>query len=224
MNRFLFLWPLLVASTAGGAQVPGGAATQVVVPAPAQPPARAVDVVSVPQSEAAPAQSETVPSDTPGPAASVIASPMAEPKASFVGELPPVALTLVYPPGQGDEFILETHNLMKGDDGYYSPTSDANSFVLKIPEPSKGMPVSITCSVRGQPRAVGSLYWLYSNGAPGGGVDFRFPAGESDTRYETNFAGQSAYPFPMKSMWLTLPPATAIKECRVSGTFERSSQ
>jgi hypothetical protein len=109
---------------------------------------------------------------------------------------------------------------VKGDDGYYSPTSEANSFVMTIPHPAKDVPVSVTCAVRGKPRAVGSLYWLYSNGGPGGGVDFRFPPGETETRYQTNFVG-GAYPFPMKSMWLTLPLDTGVKECRVSGTFVR---
>lgn len=217
MYRFLLLGPLLVASTSAEAQVPSRAATQVVTPAPTAPPAATV-VVTPPQP--APAQSVAVPPPASDPATVVPSDPATEKKARYVGEVPPVELTLVYPPAEGQAFALETYNLVKGQDGYYSPTVEANSFVMKIPEPWKDVPVTVICSVKGKPRAVGSLFWQYSNDAPGGGVDFRFPPGETETRYQTNFVG-GGYPFPMKSLWLTLPLATGVKECRISGTFVR---
>jgi hypothetical protein len=207
MKRFVIIG--LLASPAA-AQAPNPAATRVVVPAPPSAPAQTVP---------APAASIAVPVPVT-PQASVPSDPATEKKARYVGEVPPVELTLVYPPAEGQAFALETYNLVKGQDGYYSPTVEANSFVMKIPEPWKDVPVLVICSVKGKPRAIGSLFWQYSNDAPGGGVDFRFPPGETETRYQTNFAG-GGYPFPMKSMWLTLPMATGVKECRVSGTFVR---
>jgi hypothetical protein len=200
---------LLEMGSGAGAQVANRAATQVVTPAPTVPPG--ADVVVVPPA-----------TPVAPPAAAVPVDPATEMKARYVGEIPPIELTLVYPPAEGQLFALETHNLVKREDGYYAPTEAANSFLMKIPEPWKYLPVTVVCAVKGKPRAVGSLFWQYSNDGTGGGVDFRFPPGETETRYQTNFQG-GGYGFPMKSMWLNLPMATGVKECRISGTFVRSA-
>lgn len=219
MTRYLLTVLLLAPSSSAVAQVPSRAASQVGTPAPTVPPG-AADVVVAPAPAPAAPQTAVVPSAAPSRQAVVPTDPEMEKRARYVGEIPPVHLTLVYPPAEGQEFALETHNLVKRDDGYYSPTETANSFVMKMPETWKDWPVTVVCAVKGKPRAVGSLFWQYSNDAPGGGVDFRFPAGETETRYQTNFVG-GGYGFPMKAMWLTLPLDTGVKECRISGTFVR---
>ena len=224
MTRALIVGLLLApVATSAGAQAQSRVPKSVVTPAPSPPPGSTV--LAPLQPPPAQAQTVAVPPAASDPAAVVPSDVATALKTHYQGQVPPVALTIAYPPGRGDKFTLETHGLAKGDDGYYVPTSEANSFVMKIPHPARDSPVTVSCSVRGRPRAVGTLTWLYSNGGPGGGVDFRFPAGETESRYQTNF-GPNAYAntFPITTLWITLPTETAVKECRVSSTFEWESQ
>ena len=127
--------------------------------------------------------------------------------------------TILYPPGQEPDYTLVTQNLVKGGDGFYTPSALGNRFTMKVPAAPVGKNFSIACIIRAPsdyPGFAGALGWTFSNGGEGGRVAWPyFTIGEKEVRYTSNFAAPY-YPFPITSLWIEAPPFTAIKECRVS--------
>jgi hypothetical protein len=188
------------------------------VPASTQTPDRS-SVRAVPQ-QSTPAPVDPSAAQVPvvdEPTKSRAADPIANPRAGYVGPLPAIPKTFVYPPGEG-QYKFEAAGLSLGDDGYYYAT-EGNGFFMWFPPTAIGMPVSLTCSVKRQTLAFGTLSWAYYWSGEGGGVGFRFGPGETETNYQTNFTNGDVSLVMMK---LTLPPGAGLKQCRVSGTFEQT--
>ncbi|MCF2515349.1 hypothetical protein LVY65_09770 [Sphingomonas sp. G124] len=203
MKHLLIFGTFLVCGALVSAQPVNRGTTRVAVPQQSPPAAVDQSAVQVPVADE--------------PAKAKSANPISNPRSGFVGKLPAIARTFVYPPGEG-EYKFEAAGLSMGEDGYYSPTDNGNSFFMWFPRSAMGMPLSIACSVRRQPFAFGTLSWANWGGSPGGGVAFRFGPGETEARYQTNFTNGDAS-LVMFKVWV--PPDGGLKECRVTGTFEQ---
>jgi hypothetical protein len=206
MRSFLLHWPLLALLPLAAANAQFNPRATVQPPAPAEP-------APVQQQQNAPADG-----DESVNRKSVAADPVKGSIDEFVGKKPAIGRTFVYPPGEGQN-KFEAAGLEVGEDGYYA-ASAGNGFFMWFPPTAAGMPLTLTCSVKGPSDRVrfGNLSWILSGGGEGGNVGFRFGPGETDSTYRTNFTNGDASLIMMK---LTVPPGSGLKECRVIGTFEQ---